>query len=630
MNFAGSQIDSNSASDPVRDALKRHFGHDAFRPMQQPIIADAMAGRDVFVLMPTGGGKSLCYQMPAVLDRGTTVVVSPLIALMDDQVKSLEANGIAATVLNSTVEAREIHRREANARAGHYDLIYMAPERLTGPAGVRLLSHIDVNLFAIDEAHCISQWGHDFRPEYRKLSLLRTGLPDRVRQVPIMALTATATPRVEQDVAEQLRLSDPHRYRGQFERKNLVYRIIHKYQMFDQILGYLRSHPTHEGIIYCLSRASTEDLATRLQAHSIAALPYHAGLEGPTRRAHQHAFVYGEARVMVATIAFGMGVDKPDVRFVIHADLPRHLEGYYQETGRAGRDGLPADCILYYSAGDRAKIERFIEEKQDDQDREHAQWQLKQMIRYVHTTKCRCVPLLAHFGEGHGGDCGHCDNCLEPPNLIDATEDARKILSVVARTGQRFGLGHVINVVRGSKSKRMGELGHDHLSVYGIGADQPTGHWRHVLEALLESGGLALTTDQYQTAYLTEASLPVLRGKVTVQVKQSRVAPITRKAKPSSAAVEPSGPVDEALFQILRRLRHHLAAEQGIPPYVVFGDVSLRHMAALKPSSREQFGQVKGVGQTKLERYGNLFLDEIASFQSGRPGRCRNLTDSSR
>ncbi len=596
--------------------LKDRFGHDSFRPMQRQIVQDALAGRDVFALLPTGGGKSLCYQLPAVLSRGTAVVVSPLIALMQDQVKALEANGISATFLNSSVDPHENAQREQQARAGRYQLLYMAPERLARPAGARLLTQIQVCLFAIDEAHCISEWGHDFRPEYRQLGMLRTGFDNRFASVPVMALTATATPRVAQDVTEQLKLREPCCYTGRFERKNLVYRVAPKRQMFDKIHQYLQTHPTHEGIIYCHSRAATERLAERLSTHGIAALPYHAGLEGATRHRNQHAFVYGDARVIVATIAFGMGVDKPDVRFVIHADLPRHIEGYYQETGRAGRDGLPADCILYYSGGDRAKVERFIDEKPEASEREHAHWQLKQMVRFAHTTKCRCVPLMSHFGQEHDGACGHCDNCLEPPVLADATEDARKLLSAVVRTGQRFGLNHVINVLRGSKAQRVSQFGHDGLSVFGIGSDQRVAHWLSVAERLIETGHLALTRDDYRTAHLTEASMSVLRGEVHVQVPQSRVAP--KKDRPR-VVVEDEGPFDETLFAAMRQLRRSIAQAQGVPPYVVFGDVSLRHMARAQPTTLEKFAGIKGVGQTKLDRYGPAFVELIAQHVQHEP-----------
>ncbi len=638
--------------------LKQHFGHDAFRPMQRAIIDDVLFGRDVFVVMPTGGGKSLCYQLPALVDGpshrqagsttcggtgdgaggktsggtsgeasggtsgktsgggGVTVVISPLIALMQNQVDLLQANGIAATFLNSTLSASEANQRERDALAGRYDLIYLAPERLMAGAGRRLLEKLPIARFAIDEAHCISEWGHDFRPEYRMLGQMRDAagpFGDRFEGVPLIALTATATPRVAEDIVEQLGLRDAAIHRGGFERSNLYYEVRPKHKSFEQIVAYLNDKPDAEGIIYAGSRAGVDALATKLRQHGIAAVSYHAGMEHGRRHDAQHAFIYGEARVCVATIAFGMGVDKPDVRFVIHADMPRHLEGYYQETGRAGRDGLPADCILFYTAADRAKIEYFINRKESETERAHAQWQLKRVIGFAHATGCRMVPLLAYFGETHEGGCGHCDNCVKPPKLVDATEDARKLLSAVARTGQRFGLSHVINVLRGSQAERVTQLQHDQLSVHGIGKDQPTGYWRQLAERLIEIGYLALTTDEYRTAHLTEDSRSLLRGEVRVEMPQSRA--ISGKRSDGTRTRERDVPTllpeDRPLFERLRALRTRLAREQGVPPYVIFGDRALIDMAARRPISDQQFLQVSGVGHSKLEKYGDAFLQVI-------------------
>ena len=588
--------------------------------------------------MPTGGGKSLCYQLPALMQEGTAIVVSPLIALMKNQVDALRAlsseEGIAH-VLNSSLNKTDVKRVMGDIEDGVTKLLYVAPESLTKEEYVSFLQKQTISFVAIDEAHCISEWGHDFRPEYRQLGLLRQGFAGRFSAVPIMALTATATPRVADDVVAQLQLRDARRYRGTFERTNLVYRVVRKRQLFEKILRYVQAHPTDEGIIYCLSRASTEQMASRLAAHGIAALPYHAGLDGETRRAHQHAFVYGDARVIVATIAFGMGIDKPDVRFVLHADLPRHLEAYYQETGRAGRDGLPADCILYYSGADRAKLEAFIEQKEDEQEREHARWQLQQMVRYAHATCCRCVPMLAHFGDDHPGQCAHCDNCLEPPVMAEATREARMLLSAVARTGQRFGLRHVVNVLRGSRSQQVARYGHDRLSVFGIGSDRRVAQWLSVAEALIAGDQLALRGDAYPTAHLTGAGLEVLRGNVQVQVVQSRVAGTGRKKAGTSSAAAPvqerhsercpdrySDPrseaqerVDEDLFQVLRELRRRIAVQKSVPPYVVFADVPLRQMAQLKPTTHDQFLRIKGVGDAKLDRYCDVFIDAIDTYE---------------
>ncbi|MBB6430885.1 DNA helicase RecQ [Algisphaera agarilytica] len=602
-------------ADHLSHLLKQHFGHDEFRPLQRAIIDDAVAGRDVFVILPTGGGKSLCYQLPALADEtGTTVVVSPLIALMQNQVDLLTANGIPATFLNSTLDLDELYQREQDALAGKYRLVYMAPERLMAAPGRALLARLNVSRFAIDEAHCISEWGHDFRPEYRMLGELRTGYDGRFADTPVIALTATATPRVAQDIVRELALRDPAQHQGGFERTNLYYEIRPKQKVVPQILDYLHENPLAEGIVYCQSRKRCEEIADKLKASGIAALPYHAGLEADVREANQHAFIFGDARVVCATIAFGMGVDKPDVRFVFHADLPRHIEGYYQETGRAGRDGLPADCILFYSGGDRAKIEFFINQKETQAEQDHARQQLEQVVKYCHTTGCRTAALLQHFGEDRPGACGHCDNCLKPPQVVDATEDAQKLLSAVARTGQRFGTSHVINVLRGSEAERVTSRGHHELSVHGLGKHQPAGYWRQLVEHLIHHGHLALSDDEYRTAYLTAASKDVLKGEVRIELAQSRVAKPSSERRARTAAstgIDPDLPIDESLFTTLRELRRELARQQGVPPYVVFGDAALRQMAQSLPTTDEAFLRINGVGQTKLSRYGPQFLEAI-------------------
>ncbi len=579
-----------------------------------------MAGRDVFVILPTGGGKSLCYQLPALADEaGTTVVVSPLIALMQNQVALLNANGIPATFLNSSLDRQELYEREQAALDGRFRLIYLAPERLMAGPGKMLLQRLDVARFAIDEAHCISEWGHDFRPEYRMLGSLRTGFDGKFRETPIIALTATATPRVADDIIRELDLKGPAVHRGGFERTNLTYQVRPKQDVVPQILSHLQANPDAEGIVYCLSRKRCEEISGQLDAAGIAALPYHAGLPPEVRDRNQDAFIFGDARVVCATIAFGMGVDKPDVRFVFHADLPRHIEGYYQETGRAGRDGLPADCVLFYSGGDRGRIEYFINQKETEAEREHARQQLQEVIRYAHTTGCRTQALVSHFGDEHPGQCGHCDNCLNPPKVVDATEDARKLLSAVARTDQRFGLSHVINVLRGSSAEKVVSRGHDRLSVHGIGKDQPTGYWRQLAEHLTQSDQLATSRDEYRTLMLTEAGMSLLRGEVQVQLPQSRaVSGKSRRGRTrrenAAAGIDPDLPMNDVLFSQLRELRRELAAEQGVPPYVVFGDTALRQMAQRLPTTRETFLQISGVGQTKADRYGPAFLEAIAAF----------------
>ncbi len=595
--------------------LKQYFGHDQLRPIQDQAVADVVAGRDVFVIMPTGGGKSLCYQLPAVLEEGTTVVICPLIALMQNQVELLRGYGVRATLLNSTLEYAEAARRERKALDGGYDLLYMAPERLMSPAGQRLLANLNVARFAIDEAHCISEWGHDFRPEYRQIGTLRAGFGGRFKNTPMIALTATATPRVAGDIVKMLQLQNPATHHGGFERTNLYYEIRPKQQSSQQITQYIQNHPNDEGIIYCTSRARVDQFAERLRGQGIAALPYHAGLDADVRKHNQHDFIYGDTRVIVATIAFGMGIDKPDVRFVIHADMPRHLEGYYQETGRAGRDGLPADCILFYSPADRAKIEYFIEQKTDEVEKQHAYDQLDKVAKFAHTTGCRCVPLFGHFGETHPGSCGHCDNCRNPPEHQDATQDAQKLLSAIVRTGQRFGLGHVIDVLRGSKSQKVIDRGHDQLSVHGIGSTQSKGYWSQLADTLIRNGQLALTTDEFRTAHLTEDSKPVLKGDTKIQFALSRAVAATSSRSPktsrTSANDTPLSFADQDVFEELRDLRKTLATKQNVPPYVVFGDLALRAMARNRPTTDAQFLDIPGVGQTKLKRYGLAFMDVI-------------------
>lgn len=596
------------------ELLKHHFGHEQFRPMQGDVVRDVIAGRDTMVIMPTGGGKSLCYQMPALVREGVTLVISPLIALMQDQVQALTNNGIAATFLNSTLDDRVAHEREQAAIAGEYDLVYMAPERLFSGRGRRLVEQLNLSLIAIDEAHCISEWGHDFRPEYRQLGEMRK----RYKDVPMVALTATATPRVGDDIMAQLALRDPAHYRAGFERKNLFYEARPKQKVFDQVMRYLNDNPDHEGIIYCLSRAGCEAMAGKLKKKGVAALAYHAGLDAKVREKNQHAFVYGKARVICATIAFGMGIDKPDVRFVIHTDLPRHIEGYYQETGRAGRDGLPADCILFFSHGDRHKLERFIDEKPSAAEREHAMWQLDCMVQFAYATDCRMKPLLDYFGEQHEGKCEHCDNCRFPPKQSDATEDARKLLSAVARTEQRYGLTHVISVLCGDENDRILQREHHRLSVFGIGNNRTKAHWRRVAETLVQKGLLGQTSDDYRTTFLTEQSMPVLKGTVKVLITEPRVLKQATAKKASATTIEfDESQIDAVLFDALRELRTKLASEQNLAPYMVFGNASLKHMAIDKPTTRHAFARIVGVGDFKLDKYGDVFIEAISQHEGG-------------
>jgi len=591
--------------------LKERFGHDAYRPMQRRVIDAAMQNRDAMVVMPTGGGKSLCYQLPAIATPGTTLVVSPLIALMQNQVDLLHANGIKATLLNSSLSREEADLRERQAIDGAFDLVYLAPERLMSSAGFRLLSRLNVSRIAVDEAHCISEWGHDFRPEYRQLGQLREGFGGKVADAPLLALTATATPRVADDIVRQLGLRDPAVFRAGFERTNLYYEVRPKRKVFEQLMAYLAQHPTEEGIIYCGSRAAVDRLTERLYNAGVAAVGYHAGMEHADRHASQHAFVFGDARVCVATVAFGMGVDKPDVRFVFHTDLPRQLEGYYQQTGRAGRDGLPANCVLFYSPADLPRLLGFAEEKPSEQERQLAIEQARQMVGFAVETRCRMPSLLGYFGQSHPGECGHCDNCKHPPRIIEATDDARRLLSAVARTDQRYGLGHVVDVLRGSKSQRVLDLGHDQLSVHGIGSRKGKAFWMALADGLIQRGELGVTADEFRVAHLTETSMPVLRGEVEVSVAEPR-ALAGVKTQRNDREIPPA---DRALFDTLRQLRTKLARERGVPPYIIFGDASLEQMARDKPTSLQAFAAIGGVGQAKLSRYGDVFVETIRDFE---------------
>ena len=614
--LAASADDAYPASrSDAASVLKARFGHDAFRPRQREAVDAALDGRDVFVLMPTGGGKSLCYQLPAVMHGGTTVVISPLIALMEDQVRGLWANGVSAALLHSGLDASEANDLETRIEQGEFDLVYLSPERLASGKGRRLIRQMVrrgiLDRFAVDEAHCISEWGHDFRPEYRRLGELRDDPDNPLAQAPMMALTATATPRVAADVVSQLRLRDPVRVESGFERTNLQYAVKPKRDAFEQIFAYLRANPQHEGIIYCNSRAKTDRTAAQLRERGVDALAYHAGLSHDQRRKSQEAFTFGRARVCVATIAFGMGVDKPDVRFVFHLDPPRHLEGYYQQTGRAGRDGLPADCVMFYSPADIARLRRFLDEIESEQERALAEAQLREVAAFAVETDCRMPRLLGYFGEHHPGSCGHCDNCLDPPQRIDQTLHARMLLSAVARTGQRFGLGHVVDVLRGSHAQKVKDRGHDTLSVHGIGKDQPKGYWLHLADGLIDRGELALSNDEFRVATLTPESKPVLRGEARVELAQSKALDQPAAKSRRSADDDRFGPPDEELFEKLRKLRREIADEQGVPPYVVFGDITLRQMAALKPRDPHTLLRISGIGRTKLNRYGDAFLEAI-------------------
>jgi ATP-dependent DNA helicase RecQ len=607
----------------IEHTLKRSFGYDSFWPGQRAIIEQVLARRDAFVLMPTGGGKSLTYQLPALLMPGLTIVVSPLIALMHDQVDRLRANGIPATFVNSSLSGFERSQRERATLSGQVKLLYLAPERLLSEDYLFFLDQIQdrmgLTLLAVDEAHCVSEWGHDFRPEYRQLSRLR----DRYPQASMLALTATATERVRHDIIDQLQLRDPHIHVASFNRPNLSYEVRPKHRgSYAELVQLLREQPDAPTIIYCQTRRGVDELSAALVRDGIRALPYHAGMLTEERTAHQTRFIRDDAPVLVATIAFGMGIAKPDVRAVIHYDLPKNLEGYYQESGRAGRDGQPAQCILFFSRGDLAKVEYIIAQKPDEQERRIALQQLKQVIAYGESSSCRRRALLAYFGETLPGDnCGACDICLHPAPLEDRTIEAQKFLSCVSSTGERFGMRHIIDVLRGANTEKVREFRHDRLSTYGIGQDLSLTTWLHIGHALLHQGLLAQADGLYSALNLNAQSWEILRQQRRVAIAampdpgaRTRREQGRRAAGSRLSAIAPLDAAAEGLFQQLRALRKRLADEQGVPPYVIFPDTSLRAMAQQRPPTQAQFARIPGVGSKKLAAYGTIFLAEICAY----------------
>ncbi len=593
--------------------LKQYFGFATFRPLQEEIIRDALAGKDVLALLPTGGGKSLCFQLPALARSGLTVVVSPLIALMKDQVDALTASGVPATFLNSSLGAEEARARLRGLHQGQYRLLYAAPERLMLSGMLSDLERWNVNLFAIDEAHCISEWGHDFRPEYRQIAQLR----DRFPQIPFMALTATATERVREDIAEQLQLREPARYVASFNRPNLTYRISAKTGAYGQVLDFLRAHPRDSGIIYCQARKTAESLAEKLRADGIKAAPYHAEVPKEERSANQEGFLRDEIRVICATIAFGMGINKPNVRFVIHYDLPKNIEGYYQETGRAGRDGLPSECVLLFSPGDVQKYLGFISEK-PPAEQVIAREQLSQMVHYAECSGCRRVELLAYFSEESAEEnCGACDNCLTPRATFDGTVAAQKFMSCVFRIRQagNFGVGlnHIIEVLTGAQSERVLKWGHQNLTTYNIGHEHTRSEWAAIGRELIRLGYLRQTTDKFPVVELTNEGRAVL----TARTKITLTKPVAAPEKVVSHVGEIA--CDELLFEKLRRLRKELADARAVPSYIIFSDVALRQMARLYPQTEGEFSRISGVGASKLRDFGAQFLEEISAHLRANP-----------
>ena len=582
------------------------FGYETFRPPQESIIRTVIEGGDALVLMPTGGGKSLCYQVPALVRSGCGVVISPLIALMQDQVSALRQLGVRASFLNSTLDAASTREVESQLLAGELDLLYIAPERLTRERCLSLLEQSAISLFAIDEAHCVSQWGHDFRADYLQLSLLHTRFPG----IPRIALTATADARTRLEIIERLDLGNARQFIAGFDRPNIRYRIALKHNPRQQLLRFLRDeHVGDAGIIYCMSRRKTEDIATWLGEQGLDALPYHAGLDAATRASHQARFLREEGVIMVATIAFGMGIDKPDVRFVAHLDMPKTVESYYQETGRAGRDGLAANAWMIYGLQDVIKLRQMMAASAGSEEHKRAeQHRLNAMLGLCEITSCRRQALLNYFGDQLDQPCGNCDSCLEPADTWDGTEAARMALSAVYRTGQRFGVNHLIEVLRGSEADKVMQFDHHLLPTYGVGKQWDNNQWRSVFRQLVARGLLSVDLDRFGALRLEEKCRPLLRGEEQIELRRDQ--PRQKTARQQTRTALPAD-IDVGLWEALRERRRLLAEEQGVPPYVIFHDRTLQEMCCQLPRNRAELGHINGVGERKLEKYGAQFLQVI-------------------
>lgn len=598
---------------PAQKILQDVFGYNAFRGNQEAIIEHVIQGDDVLVLMPTGGGKSLCYQIPALVRKGTGIVISPLIALMQDQVQALLQLGVKAAYLNSSLNASQAAAVEDALQAGELDLLYVAPERLLTPRFLQLLDDTDIALFAIDEAHCVSQWGHDFRPEYVQLSILH----EQYKDIPRIALTATADDATQREIVHHLNLGKAHRFLSSFDRPNIRYQVVQKKNPREQLRQFLETeHAEDAGIVYCLSRKRVEETAIWLQEKGWDALPYHAGLSASVRQKNQERFIKEEGLIMVATVAFGMGIDKPNVRFVAHLDLPKSMEGYYQETGRAGRDGLPADAWLAYGIADVILLRQMLDKSEaDEQHKRLERRKLDALLGYCETTLCRRLVLLNYFNEAYQAPCQYCDNCLSPVATWDGKVAAQKALSCVYRTGQRFGVKHLIDVLTGKKTPQVERCRHDRVSTFGIGQEHDMPTWQSIYRQLVAANMLTVDMSGFGGLRLTDKSLPLLRGQETIAFRHDEPRKPAKTKKSANKATAIAAIPQDAFWQALKNKRLELAKAQGVPPYVIFHDSTLREFYLKKPQTKDELAQISGVGQSKLTRYGDCFLQVIFEYE---------------